>query len=104
MVYKGGYVRTPTSDMHDGPSDDKQAKKKAHNQDRWCQKFFGILTGYILMVCILILNVPHDIEWDFSHILWPVAPCVIVCSGGFFAMIYYLFWDDFKERLERKDQ
>uniref|UniRef100_A0A7S1EGC9 Uncharacterized protein n=2 Tax=Hemiselmis andersenii TaxID=464988 RepID=A0A7S1EGC9_HEMAN len=102
MVFKGGYVRTPTADTHG--TTEPEGKPKDEDFHRWCFKFFGTLIGYVVMVSIMIMSVPHDIEWDVSHILWPVAPAIVVGAGGFFFMIYFLFWDEYKEKLDRKKQ
>mmetsp|Transcript_41540 Transcript_41540/g.81165 ORF Transcript_41540/g.81165 Transcript_41540/m.81165 type:complete len:102 (-) Transcript_41540:877-1182(-) len=99
MVYKGGYVRTPSTDS-DGSA--AAAAGKATSDEVWCMKFAVAILLYVALVTTMILAVPHDIEWDFKHVLWPVAPVVTVGVFFFFFMVWYFFWDDYKEKMEKK--
>jgi len=69
-----------------------------------CLKMGGTLFAYILLLIFCMMSLPHEVEWDMSHILWPVIPTLLLLSGGFFAMIWYLFGEEFGERMVKKNK
>jgi len=92
MVYTGHLNRVPYK------ADDE------NSQLYYCTRMVGPLAIYMFVFMSILLNLPHDLEWDLSHLLWPIIPAIFVGAGGFFWVVWIMFGADFKERMEKKAQ
>lgn len=93
MVYTGHLNKVPLERF---PEENK-------SQAFHCMRILGPVTVYILLLCAMLVNLPHDVEWDLDHILFPILPAILMGTGGFFFMIYVVFGEQFRTQLTKKN-